>query len=96
MVKAATDGVDMQIYRVIGEIVYRALFYSYHEPAPAMIGTGDEYKDSICDDREVYVNGGKVKDVTPFRPSSRSLLTFILGWSAAYYKEVGQFIRKCS
>ena len=29
-----------------------------------MIRTGEQYKDSIHDSREVYVNGERVKDVT--------------------------------
>jgi len=57
---------------------------------------GEEYKDSIRDNREVYVIGEKVKDATPFRPSWRSLLTFILGWSPAFYQKGGRFIRKWS
>ncbi len=29
-----------------------------------MLRTGDEYRDSIRDDRQVWMNGEKIKDVT--------------------------------
>ena len=38
-----------------------------------MIRTGDEYRDSVRDNREVYVNGERVKDVT-CHPQFKSLL----------------------
>ncbi|MDA8031800.1 MAG: hypothetical protein MPK62_11885, partial [Alphaproteobacteria bacterium] len=38
-----------------------------------MIRTGNEYRDSIRDNREVYINGERVRDVTThpmFKPLS--------------------------
>ena len=41
-----------------------------------MIRTGEQYRDSIRDDREVFINGERVKDVTArIRCSSRSSMS---------------------
>ncbi len=34
------------------------------EKGKRMIRTGDEYRESLCDGREVYMNGEKIADVT--------------------------------
>ena len=38
-----------------------------------MIRTGDEYRDSIRDGREVYINGERVKDV-PSHPAFKPIV----------------------
>jgi 4-hydroxyphenylacetate 3-monooxygenase len=38
-----------------------------------MIRTGDQYRASLRDDREVYINGTRVKDVTA-HPSFKPLI----------------------
>ena len=40
-----------------------------------MIRTGAQYRDSIRDGRQVYINGERVKDVTTHPCSSRSWIS---------------------